>query len=71
MKTDAGVSASNSTVTLNVMKALLSMDQFVTLVDYGGTETITKIQRRFYKPLKATVLKTRPEISGMAQRQIL
>lgn len=45
LKTDAGVSASNSTVTLNVMKALLSMDQFVTLVDYGGTETITKIQR--------------------------
>lgn len=45
LKTDAGVSASNSTVTLNVMKALLSMDQFVTLVEYGGSETITKIQR--------------------------
>lgn len=44
LKEDAGCSSSNSsTVTLNVMKALLSMDQFVKV--YGGSDTIRSIQQ--------------------------
>lgn len=44
LKEDAGVNATNGTVTLNVMKALLSMDQFKVLSDYGGTVQIAAIQ---------------------------
>ena len=44
LKSDAGCVATNSTVTLNVMKSLLSMDQFK-LVS-GGDETIRLIQRK-------------------------
>lgn len=35
LKQNAGISYNTATVTLNLMKALLSMDQFVTLSDYG------------------------------------
>lgn len=45
LKEDAGINATNGTVTLNVMKALLSMDQFKVLSDYGGTVQIAAIQR--------------------------
>lgn len=44
LKEDAGCSDSSSTVTLNVMKALLSMDQFK-LVS-GGSTKIQQIQRK-------------------------
>jgi peptidoglycan hydrolase-like protein with peptidoglycan-binding domain len=43
LKNHAGCSDTNSTVTINVMKALLSMDQFVLVV--GGSTTIQQIQR--------------------------
>lgn len=36
----------DSTVTLNVMKALLSMNQYVLLISYGGSESIRDIQQR-------------------------
>lgn len=45
LKNDAGINNSNATVTLNLMKALLSMNQFVTLESYGGTEEIRGIQQ--------------------------
>lgn len=44
LKADAGIADTTSTVTLNVMKALLSMDQFV-LVS-GGHESIRTVQQR-------------------------
>lgn len=43
LKSNAGCSDSTSTVTLNVMKALLSMDQFKLV--YGGSLKIQEIQR--------------------------
>ena len=50
MKNDAyGVTLEkpiDSTVTLNVMKALLSMNQYVLLISYGGLESIRDIQQR-------------------------
>lgn len=46
LKQDAGYISPNSTVTLNVMKALLSMDQFVVLTFSGGTAEIRNIQQR-------------------------
>lgn len=46
LKTDAGYISPNSTVTLNVMKALLSMNQYVTLSLQGGTALIRSIQQQ-------------------------
>lgn len=46
LKKDAGMSNPDSSVTLNVMIALLSMNQYVTLIDYGGTDEIREIQQR-------------------------
>ena len=43
LKVDAGCNNTTSTVTLNVMKALLSMDQFVKVS--GGTDKIRQIQQ--------------------------
>lgn len=43
MKSDAGCSDESSTVTLNVMKALMSMDQFK--IVSGGTSKIREIQQ--------------------------
>lgn len=45
LKEDMGINSSSSTVTLNIMKALLSMDQFVPLEDYGGSLEISDIQK--------------------------
>lgn len=45
LKNDAGLDNSNATISLNLMKALLSMDQFVLLKNYGGTKEIREIQR--------------------------
>lgn len=44
MKQDAGMTNPNSTVTLEVMKALLSMTQFKLV--YGGSQTIRSIQQK-------------------------
>ncbi|MGN1302102.1 MAG: glycoside hydrolase domain-containing protein [Clostridia bacterium] len=44
MKTDAGMINPDSTVTLEVMKALLSMNQFKKV--YGGSDSIRTIQQR-------------------------
>ena len=46
LKTDAGYESPDSTVTLNVMKALLSMNQYVTLSLQGGTALIRSIQQQ-------------------------
>lgn len=46
LKSDAGCSNTDSSVTLNVMKALLSMTQFKLTIMYGGTVEIRTIQQR-------------------------
>ncbi|MBW4080275.1 hypothetical protein [Paenibacillus sp. S150] len=46
LKEDAGFIAPSSTVTVNVMAALLSMNQYVTLYLQGGTAEIRGIQQR-------------------------
>ncbi len=45
LKQDAGVDASTATVTLDVMQALLSMNQYVTLWRQGGSSEIRSIQQ--------------------------
>lgn len=45
MKADAGLSNANATISVDLMKALLSMDQFVLLSSYGGTSEIRTIQQ--------------------------
>lgn len=47
LKEDAGIKNANSTVTVEVMQALLSMNQYVTLYTRGGTEKIRQIQQHF------------------------
>ncbi|SDM34004.1 Putative peptidoglycan binding domain-containing protein [Paenibacillus sp. OK060] len=46
LKADAGFVSPDSTVTVNVMAALLSMNQYVTLFLQGGTSEIRSIQQR-------------------------
>lgn len=55
LKQNAGISYNTATVTLNLMKALLSMDQFVTLSDYGGTVQISAIQRTLNSKYEAYI----------------
>ena len=45
LKTDAGLTNPTSTVTLEVMKALLSMNQYVVVYGMGGTSKIRTIQQ--------------------------
>ncbi len=45
LKKDAGINSSSSTVTLDIMVALLSMNQYVNLWRQGGKEEIRKIQQ--------------------------
>ena len=47
MKTDAGLINPNGVVTLNTMKALLSMDAFKLLKSYGGKEIVREMQQKF------------------------
>ena len=49
LKQDAGCNDSTSTVTLNVMKALLSMDYFVCIKAYGGDDNIRLMQQYMNK----------------------
>ena len=42
----------NSTVTMEIMEALLSMKQFVLLSGYGGTKAIRGIQQTINKDYK-------------------
>lgn len=46
LKSDMGFESPDSSVTLNVMKALLSMDQFVMITSQGGTSQIRSIQQK-------------------------
>lgn len=45
LKKDAGLTEPDGVVTLNVMKALLSMDSFKLLGSYGGKESIREMQQ--------------------------
>lgn len=49
LKQDAGIDSSSSTVTLNVMKALLSMDYFYSYDNSEKTQNIIKMQRYLNK----------------------
>ena len=51
LKADMGIGG-GSTVTLDIMKALLSMQQFVLLKHYGGTTTVRNIQQKINKEYK-------------------
>ena len=51
LKADMGIGG-NSTVTMEIMEALLSMKQFVLLSGYGGTEAIRGIQQTINKDYK-------------------
>lgn len=53
LKSDAGCSNNSSTVTLNVMKALLSMDQFK--VVSGGSSNIRSIQQELNREYEAYI----------------
>ena len=53
LKTDAGCSETSSTVTLNVMKALMSMDQFKKV--NGGTDKIRTIQQKLNNKYEAYI----------------
>lgn len=45
LKSDAGLSTVNNHINALLMKALLSMDQFVLLTNYGGTNNVRAIQQ--------------------------
>lgn len=55
LKTDAGFETPDSTVTLNVMKALLSMDQFRVIYSQGGTITIQNIQKQLNRKYESYI----------------
>ena len=55
LKQDAGVSSSSGVVTLNVMKALLSMDTFVCLTSYGGKPEIRAMQQEMNSKYEAYI----------------
>lgn len=49
LKRDVGISDATATISVNLMKALLSMDQFVLLSNYGGKAEIRSIQQEVNK----------------------
>ncbi len=53
MKKDAGLLSPDGTVTVNVMKALLSMDSFKLLSNYGGTAAVREIQQELNRKYEA------------------
>lgn len=53
LKTDAGFTNPNGTVTLNVMKALMSMDSFKLLSSYGGDAKIRSMQQKLNRKYEA------------------
>ncbi len=55
LKSDAGLLSPNSTVTVNVMAALLSMNQYVTLILLGGTSEIRGIQQRLNRKYESYI----------------
>lgn len=55
LKEDAGLLSPNSTVTLNVMIALLSMNQYVNLIFQGGSAIIRSIQQRINRKYESYI----------------
>ena len=53
LKTDAGFVSPDDVVTLNVMKALLSMDSFKLLPSYGGKAEIRAMQQKLNRKYEA------------------
>ena len=55
LKTDAGFINPNGVVTVNVMKALMSMDTFKLLSSYGGTSEIRELQQKLNRKYEAYI----------------
>lgn len=53
LKTDAGFINPNGVVTVNVMKALMSMDTFKLLSSYGGTAEVRAMQQKLNRKYEA------------------
>lgn len=53
LKTDAGFINPNGVVTVNVMKALMSMDTFKLLSSYGGTPEVRAMQQKLNRKYEA------------------
>jgi len=53
LKTDAGFINPNGIVTVNVMKALMSMDTFKLLSSYGGTAAVREMQQKLNRKYEA------------------
>ncbi len=53
LKTDAGFINPNGVVTVNVMKALMSMDAFKLLGSYGGTSEVRAMQQKLNRKYEA------------------
>ncbi len=53
LKTDAGFINPNGVVTVNVMKALMSMDTFKLLSSYGGTAAVRAMQQKLNRKYEA------------------
>lgn len=55
LKKDAGFLNPNGDVTLNVMKALMSMDTFKLLSSYGGKAPVREMQQKFNRKYEAYI----------------
>lgn len=55
LKKDAGFINPNGVVTLNVMKALMSMDSFKLLGSYGGDSTVRTMQQKLNRKYEAYI----------------
>lgn len=53
LKTDAGFINPNGVVTVNVMKALMTMDTFKLLSSYGGTAAVREMQQKLNRKYEA------------------
>ena len=53
LKEDAGLINPNGVVTVNIMKALMSMDSFKLLSSYGGTEAVREMQQKLNRKYEA------------------
>lgn len=53
LKEDAGLINPDGVVTVNIMKALMSMDSFKLLSSYGGTEAVREMQQKLNRKYEA------------------
>lgn len=56
LKEDAGLINPDGVVTVNIMKALMSMDSFKLLSSYGGTEAVREMQQKLNRKYEACAI---------------